>query len=459
MKNKKSKVVLPNNSYKKAFKFRFYPDYLQIELLNHYFGSSRFVFNHTLSYSINNYNSKTYNITDDYGNLLTLSNNNYKNINNLSRVNYLHELKIVHPWLSNVSSIVLQQSIINLNSAYDKFFTKKAKFPRFKKKSNRNSFKIVGKNSLHFDQNGDFTLPKFKTPLHIIFTRNFNRSKVSSVSVSKEPNGHYYISFLSEAEYKTLPSKYNKLGFDTGISNTFTGYNESKDKDKDNKKVINKSFKAKGISKVQIPNLNSILSKIKSLHKEVSHKTKGSNNRNKARIKLAKAYGTKVNIVNDFYHKLSFQIVRDNQVIIGEDLDLAQMKLKSLCKNKNLNRNIRRNLQNISLSKLYAYIEYKCRWYGKTFIRANKYYPSSKLCSQPRCNHINYNLQLSDRTWKCPECGTKHDRDENAAVNLYNYTEDNAKLIIEEVLKYHRKNKPVLVKNKVPCKINSEFNI
>ena len=124
--------------------------------------------------------------------------------------------------------------------------------------------------------------------------------------------------------------------------------------------------------------------------------------------------------------------------------------------------NIRKNLQQISLSKIYNYIEYKSKWYGKTLIYADKYYPSSKKCSTLNCDYINHELKLEDRTWKCPECGKVHERDENAALNLYNYSEDNAKIAIKNVLSYHReknKNNAIIVENKKPAKIVMNKNL
>ena len=117
-----------------------------------------------------------------------------------------------------------------------------------------------------------------------------------------------------------------------------------------------------------------------------------------------------------------------------------------------MKKNIRKNLQKVSLSKLYQFIEYKSKWYGKTLVYAEKYYPSSKKCSTLNCEYINHELELEDRTWLCPDCGKVHDRDENAALNLYHYNEDNAKKVIKDVLLYHKNN----VKNNVlPEKVNN----
>lgn len=455
MKTKKKQKL--NTTYNKAFRFRFYPDSEQKTLLEYYFGCTRFTYNKTLDYSIQHYAGRETKITDDYGDLIIIKNEDFKPLSSVDRINYIQELKIIYPWLKNISSIALQQSIIHLNNAYSNFFKKvknnspkgKLGFPKFKKKNNRNSFKIVGKKSIHFNENGSFTLPKFNKPLNIKFSRDFDRSNVSSVTITKEPNGHYYIVFLSEDNYKRLPSKNERLAFDSGIKTNITSFNG--DFNSKGKEVFNP---------FNLPSLDKLLDRIKLIQKSLSRKMKGSNNRNKTRLKLAKLYAKKENIVNDFYHKLSSKIVNENQVIIAEDLNFISMK-ENKSNQKDINKKtINRSLQNISLSKIYQYIEYKAKWYGKTFIRADKYYPSSKLCSTPHCEYINHELKLENRTWKCPCCNKVHDRDNNAALNLFNYTEDNAKRIIDKVLSYHKekKNNPIL-KDKKSAKIGLNKNL
>ncbi len=424
-----------------------------------------------MDYSIQHYAGRETKITDDYGDLIIIKNTEFKPLSSTDRINYIRELKIIHPWLKDISSIALQQSIIHLNNAYSNFFKKvkhnsisnnknnspkgKLGFPKFKRKNNRNSFKIVGKKSIHFDKNGSFTLPKFNKPLDIKFSRDFDRSKVSSVTVTKEPNGHYYAVFLSEDNYKRLPSINERLAFDSGIKTNITSFNGQVNSK--GKEIFN-TF--------NLPSLDKLLDRIKLIQKSLSRKVKGSNNRNKTRVKLAKLYAKKENIVNDFYHKLSSKIVNKNQVIIGEDLNFISMK-EHKSNQKDINKkSINRSLQNISLSKIYQYIEYKAKWYGKTFIQADKYYPSSKLCSTPHCEYINHELTLSNRTWKCPCCNKVHDRDNNAALNLFNYKENNAKKIIDKVLSYHKEkkvidkvNNSILKDNKKSTKIRTNKNL
>ena len=285
-------------------------------------------------------------------------------------------------------------------------------------------------------------MPKFNKPLNIKFSREFNRDKVSSVTITKEPNGHYYISFLSQDNYQRCSSINNKLAFDSGIKTNITTYDGTQ----------HQGF--------NLPDLTLLISKVKKAQKSLSRKVKGSNNRNKQRIKLAKLYAKKENKVNDFYHKISSTIVHENQMIVVEDLNFNSMKTID-SENKYQGKNIRKNLQKVSLSKLYEFIEYKSKWYGKTLVYAEKYYPSSKKCSTLNCNYINHELKLEDRTWKCPECGVVHDRDENAALNLYNYNEDNARKVIKDVLIYHKNkvNNNGLVENKKPAKLKLNNNL
>lgn len=429
---------------KKSFKFRFYPSIEEQSLLAQWFGSQRFVYNHVLDYSIKHYSNRQHKTIDDFGNEIIIPHADYKPLSSTDRINILTELKKEFPWLEIPSSIILQQSIRHLNDAYSRFFNGKGKlgFPQFKKKSNRNSFTITGQNSLHFDSNGHYTLPKFDTPLKIKFSRDFPRDKVSSITVSKEPSGHYYISFLVNYEHQKLIPNNKKIAFDSGIKTTATVFNLEQ------------------TLAVKLPDLNALLDKINKAQKELSRKQKGSHNRNKARVKLARLHAKKTRIVEDFHHKLSYNIIKENQFIVAEDLDIMQMKTTQFLLNQGqdeVNRKqIRRHLQHIALGKLYNFIEYKSEWYGRTFIQADRYYPSSKLCSSPGCGYINHELKLSQRTWKCPKCKVVHDRDENAAKNLYYYEEHNAQQIIKEVLAYHQAKKQADKNSKQSSTMNTK---
>ncbi len=320
---------------KRAYKFRFYPQNDLKVILAKTFGCSRFVFNKALELSEKNYTTK---FTDKDKQIL---NPEYKPLSNTDRINYIVQLKQSNPWLKEVTSIALQQSIRHLNTAYDRFFKGKSGKPQFKKKLNRNSFTITGKDSLHFDKdftkNKQFCLPKYNKPLNIKFSREFNHLAVSSVTISQEPSGKYFISFLVEEELKQTIAKNHKVSIDLGI------------------KTHAKVYDGNQFYDFNLPDL------IKSIDK-----------------KIVKAQ-----------------------------------------------RILSRSIHSIAWSRFTSMLEYKSNWKDRELSKANRFYPSSKLCSC--CGHINHGLKLKDRTWVCINCNAQHDRDENACVNLYNYDESSYK--------------------------------
>ena len=388
---------------KRAYKFRFYPQNDLKIILAKTFGCTRFVFNRILDLSEKNYKTKF------------IANNqlnpNYKPISNTDRINHIVTLKQEFSWLKEVSSIALQQSVKNLNNAYDRFFKKQGNYPQPKKKKNRNSFTITGKNSLHFDKdfakNKQFYLPKYNKPLNIKFSREFNHLAVSSVTISQEPSGKYFISFLVEEELKPSIAKNPKVSIDLGIKTHAKVYNG----------VNFESF--------NLPELiKSIDKKIAKAQRILSRRVKGSNNRNKQRIIVAKLHEKKSNIINDFYHKLSSKLINENQEIIIEDL-----AVKNMLKNRKLSRSI----HSVAWSRFTSMLEYKSDWQNRNLSKANRFYPSSKLCSC--CGHINHGLSLKDREWTCSNCNAHHDRDENACLNLYRYKQTVGTTVCGEIVR------------------------
>ena len=427
----------------KAYKFRFYPDKELKTLLAKTFGCVRLVYNKTLDYSQEHYKNKEFNP-------------DYKPLSNTDRINYVKILKNKpeFSFLKEPSSITLQQSVRNLNTAYSRFFTKKAGFPTYKKKLNRNSFTITGKDSIIFRSkqstiNNDlniventniqpsknkivnhnkntiknkhklnhrhltpstknknlsinsfnYYLPKYEKPLNIKFTRDFNHLAVSSVFVSQEPSGDYFITFAVKENITTKPvvnsnlNSEQKTSFDLGIKTTATIYNGIEFKE------------------INIPDLiKNINDKIKVSQRLLSRKTKGSKNRNKQRIKLNKLHQKRNNILTDFYQKQSSILINENQVVIREDLDINQMKQNKLYSN---------SIQNVAWKRFVSMIEYKAKWHDREIIAVNQYYPSSKLCSG--CHTVYKALSIKERTWTCQSCGMNHNRDQNACINLFNY--------------------------------------
>ena len=435
-----------SKNIKRAYKYRFYPQQDLVEILAKTFGCVRFIYNKTLDYSQQHYlNKYIYNSSENKNNQEKNNNDNnnqdktkekklnpeYKSLTSTDRINYAKTLKdnVEYAWLNEVSSIALQQSIRNLNTAYDRFFKKTSKYPQFKKKLNRNSFTIAGKASLHFDKdfihNKQFFLPKYKKPLNIKWGkgkafRPFNHLAVSSVTISQEPSGKYYISFLVNESIKVKPvinegnNTKQKVSYDLGIKTTLKMYqgtiynNIDIDKEKNNSKQF---------MDFNLPELiKEIDKKLRKQQRILSRKEKRSKNRNKQRIKVAKLYERKNNILTDYYQKLSSKIINENQVIIREDLGV-----KNMLKNRKLSRSI----HGVAWSRFNEMINYKAKWHNREVITVNRFYPSSKTCSS--CGHIYKELKLSERQWTCSVCNAHHDRDENACLNLYHYQQNNTK--------------------------------
>ena len=418
---------------KRAYKYRFYPQQDLVEILAKTFGCVRFIYNKTLDYSQQHYLNKYIykNSENNNHDKEKILNPEYKSLTSTDRINYAKTLKdnIEYAWLNEVSSIALQQAIRNLNTAYDRFFKKTSRYPQFKKKLNRNSFTITGKASLHFDKdflnNKQFFLPKYKKPLNIKWGkgkafRPFNHLAVSSVTISQEPSGKYYISFLVNESIKVKPvinegnNTKQKVSYDLGIKTTLKMYqgtiynNIDIDKEKNN----SKQFMDFNLPEL-IENINN---KLKKQQRILSRKEKRSKNRNKQRIKVAKLYEKKTNILTDYYQKLSSKIINENQVIIREDLGV-----KNMLKNRKLSRSI----HGVAWSRFNEMINYKAKWHNREVITVNRFYPSSKTCSS--CGHIYKELKLSERQWTCSVCNAHHDRDENACLNLYHYQQNNTK--------------------------------
>ena len=231
-------------------------------------------------------------------------------------------------------------------------------------------------------------LAKDAEPLSIRWSRQLPpEAEPSTITVKLSPAGRWTVSLLVEVEIEPLPELPNQIGIDLGITSLValsTG-----------EKVANpKGFAAKR-------------HKLKRVQKALSRKQKGSNNRYKARVKVAKVHAEISDSRHDFLHKLTSRLVRENQTIAVEDLSV-----KNMVKNRKLSRAI----SDAAWSELVRQLEYKCDWYGRSFVKIDRWFPSSKRCGH--CGHIVDKLPLEIRTWDCPKCGTHHDRDINAAKNV-----------------------------------------
>jgi len=355
----------------KSYKVRIYPNNKQIELLDKHFGSVRFIYNYFLNIKNNEYKETGKNLSYyDLCNRLTSVKNND---------DYL--------WLNDVNSQSLQWSIRFLDVAFNNFFNKRSKFPKFKKKSNEQSFKVPV-NSTFKLLDKKIIFPKFKEGIKYKGKIDLdNLLKFNSITITKTPSGKYYASLQGEFNYYPKEKNDNKIGLDLGIKDFLIADNGIK---VDNPKYLKKSLK-----------------RLKYSQRQLSKKTKGSKNRNKQRINISKIYEKVTNKRNDFLHKLSSKIVNENQVICLEDLSV-----KNMVKNHKLAQSI----SDVSWSKFIDMLKYKSEWNDRQLVQINRFYPSSKSCSE--CHYINEGLTLKDREWNCPSCNTHHDRDINAAINI-----------------------------------------
>jgi len=351
----------------KSYKFRITPDKEQIELLSKHFGACRFVFNRYL-------NSRKETYLEEKKSL-----NYYDNANDLTKLKKEEEFV----WLKEINSQSLQSSLRNLDAAYNKFFRKQTKFPRFKSKYDRQSFTIPQFVRI---EDGKLCIPKFKKGIEINLHREIE-GKILFATISKSTTGNYYVSITCEVKYQPFEKTNSKVGIDTGIKDL--------------------AILSDGKVYENIKTLKTNLKKLKYEQRQLSKKVKGSNSRLKQKSKLAKVHEKVTNIRKDYLHKVSTEIIKNHDVICIEDL-----AVKNMMKNHKL----AQAFSDVSLGAFYTMLEYKANWNDKTVVKIERFFPSSKTCNV--CNYTNQELTLKDREWTCSSCNTVHDRDFNASINI-----------------------------------------
>ena len=350
---------------RRAYKYRIYPNSEQKQYFAKCFGCVRFFYNKSLS-DMNDIYEAT------------------KEFENITPATYKED----YPFLKEVDSLALANAQLNRNAAFKSFFRGQNKFPKYKSKRNNQSYTTNNqKDSVKLSDNSRYiSIPKCKR-IRIKKHRDFV-GIIKSATISKTCDDKYYISLLVETDIKPLPKTDKVIGLDLGVKDLVIDSNGFKYK---NHKYLAKSE-----------------DKLAREQRKMDKMKKGSSNRNKQRIKVARIYRKINNQRNDYLQKLSKYIINENQVICVEDL-----KVKNMSKDNDYNK----SMMDASMSRLLTMLVYKAFWYGRTVIKVPSNFASSQLCSS--CGYKNsITKDLSIRKWTCPKCGVSHDRDINAANNI-----------------------------------------
>lgn len=353
---------------KRAYKYRFYPDAEQAELLAKTFGCVRFVYNHILRYRTDAYYQDKEKVSYIGANA------------KLTEIKKRPELA----FLNEVSSVPLQQCLRNQQAAFKNFFEGRAKYPVFKSKKHKQSAEFTYRAFSY--KNGQLTLAKCKNPLNIKWSRPLP-SGPTTITVSKDQAGRYFVSCLCEFEPTLLPVNDKKVGIDVGIKDLFVT--------SDGFKSGNPRHTAK------------YASKLAKYQRRLAKKKLGSKNRQKAKLKVARIHAKISDCRLDSLHKLSRKLINENQVVCAENL-----AVKNMIRNPKLAKHV----ADASWGEFTRQLKYKANWAGRVYVEIDRFFPSSKRCHC--CGFVSESMPLDVRSWACPECETEHDRDVNAACNI-----------------------------------------
>jgi putative transposase len=356
---------------KRAYRYRFYPAPAQAQELARTFGCARKVWNLALDARTTAWYQRQ------------------------QRVGYVQTSALLTEWkrsedlafLNEVSSVPLQQALRHLQGAFAAFWDKRARYPKFRSRKKSRASAEYTRSAFRY-RDGHLWLAKMDAPLDIRWSRPLPEgAEPSTVTVSRDAAGRWFVSLLCECPISPLPPSGKTAGIDAGLTSLVTLST--------GEKITNPRHERRDRGRLALA------------QRRLSRKTKGSENRAKARVKVARVHARITDRRGDYLHKLSTRLVRDNQTVVIEDLNVAGMLR---------NHSLARAISGAAWPDLRGMLEYKCDWYGRDLIVADRWFPSSKTCSD--CGHQIGALPLSIREWVCPACGVRHDRDINAARNI-----------------------------------------
>ena len=356
----------------RTYRFRLYPNREQTELLSKHFGCSRFVYNYFL-----NQREEQYKLTGKTDNF-------YAQCKTLTTLKKQEETA----WLKEVNSQTLQFAIRSLETAYNNFFKKRTKFPKFKSKHSKNSFTVPQSASVADNR---LFIYKFKEGIKCRVHREI-KGKIGKVTITKTPSGKYFVSVFTEEEYITPINKTGKsIGVDMGLKELLT----TSDGETFKNNRCTRRYECK-LAKAQ---------------QHLSRKKKGSRGFEKQRLKVARLHDKIANSRADYLHKCSISLVRRYDTICIEDLNVKGMTR---------NRRLSKSITDASWGDFVSMLTYKAEWNDKKVVKVDRYFPSSQTCNV--CGYVNKQIKkLSVREWECPECHTHHNRDINAAINILRF--------------------------------------
>lgn len=355
---------------KRAYRFRFYPTPEQELILARTFGCARFTYNYMLRQR-----------TDAW-----MQRQERMGYHATSAALTVLKKQPEYVWLNEVSSVPVQQALRHLQTAFANFFAKRNRYPQFKRKDGVQSAEYT---TSAFKWDGQsLKLAKMNAPLDVRWSRQIPKgAKVTTVTVSKDTAGRYHVSLLCDDTVAAKPKATGQVGIDLGLTHFA---------------VLSTGEKVASPTTFRKHEV-----KLAKLQRRLAKKAKGSNRRKKAKLKVAKLHAKIADSRRDFLHKLSTRLINENQVIAIESLAVSNMQK---------NRCLAKSIGDAGWSEFVRQLEYKAHWYGRELIGIDKWYPSSKRCSD--CGYTTLKMPLNVRQWTCPECGSNHDRDVNAARNV-----------------------------------------